>query len=78
MKSYSDYLAESLDKNIEYSEYLAENLESNINYAEYVAQALDEEISYSDYLASDDYHIKKKIEEREAKIDELLDEDSNL
>ncbi len=38
MESYSEYIAENLDKNIAYSEYIAENLDRNISCSEYIAE----------------------------------------
>jgi len=48
---YSEYLAENLDKGIEYTKYLAENLDKNITFADYLAENLEKNISYSEYLA---------------------------
>ena len=48
---YSEYLAENLDKGIEYTKYLAENLDRNITFADYLAENLEKNISYSEYLA---------------------------
>ncbi len=56
----------------------SENLDNSISYSEYVAENLDKTIEYSEYTGyseSDEYKIKKKIAERQAKLDNLLDDD---
>lgn len=45
--SYSEYLVESLDKNIKYSEYVSESLNMSINYSDYLAQNLNTLITYN-------------------------------
>jgi len=36
--SFSEYIAENLDKNIDCSQYIADNLDKNISYTEYTAE----------------------------------------
>lgn len=38
--SYSQYLAENLDKNIVYSEYISESVNKSIDYSEYLASQI--------------------------------------
>lgn len=41
MSSYTDYLAESIEKTIRYTDYISENLGNNIAYSEYLAESLN-------------------------------------
>jgi len=38
--TYSQYVAEMIDKSISYTDYLAENLNTSIGYSEYLAENL--------------------------------------
>jgi hypothetical protein len=38
--SYSEYICESLEKNIDYAEYVAERIHNSISYSEYVAEKM--------------------------------------
>jgi hypothetical protein len=46
--SYSEYLAENLDKNIKPEDYCDDN---QVSYGSYLCIELDKSISYSEYLA---------------------------
>ena len=52
MQTYIDYLANTLDNNIQYSESVAEKLDKVIDYTDYVAKTLDESIEFTNYVAS--------------------------
>ena len=51
MQSYIDYLANTLDSNIQLSENVSAKLEKVIDYTDYVARTLDESINYTNYVA---------------------------
>lgn len=38
--SYTEYICESLEKNIDYAEYITERIHNSISYSEYVAEKL--------------------------------------
>lgn len=48
------------NSNITYSEYIAENLDKSIAYSEYVAGNLDNSIAYTEYLAGSLYIDDRK------------------
>lgn len=62
--SYSEYLAEHLEKNIAYSEYIAENLDKSIAYSEYIA----ENIGYN----TPEIKAKKVREMRKKKLERIF------
>ena len=54
MKSFRDYLTESIEKNIEYSEYLAEKLYSDISYSDDTKERIKEREEKIDELLKED------------------------
>ena len=63
--TYSEYLAEKLDENIEYS--YTGSIEKSIKYTEYLAEQIDKSISYTQY-------IKDNIPSRAEKIEYILND----
>jgi hypothetical protein len=70
MKTYSEYIAENIDKVISYSEYIAEHLDKSIDYAEYVAEQLNKS-----YQLNPHYKEMKLREDSRKKIEDILGED---
>lgn len=63
--TYSNYLAEKLDKNIVYEEYIAENI--SCDYSDYLIEQLDKNISYEEYLGDINNINKKRLERKIAR-----------
>jgi len=51
MQSYVDYLASTINENINFSESVANKLDKVIDYTDYVAKTLDESIEFTNYVA---------------------------
>lgn len=51
MKSYIDYLADTVNESIAHSETITEKLDKVVEYTDYVSKTLEESIQYSEYVA---------------------------
>lgn len=51
MQGYIEYLATTVDENVQLAESVSEKLDKVIDYTDYVAKTLDESIQYTNYVA---------------------------
>ena len=71
MTSYSEYIAENLDKVISYSEYIAEHIDKSIDYSEYIAEQLNNPFQLYPHNKE-----RKLREYRRKKIEDILGDDT--